>query len=195
MVVKRHQTHIFATREDLEPGLRLFESQHRVKYVAQFRYSTNARGEPIVVPHTSPDFQEYDSLLSVPFLGVNRTADHNGDQYLVTNADVDIPIEGVVQRKGGIHYFIAPNLNFGCFGFQPGGRYQDQYLICGHIGTTSQHPDSLPLYREFTKAVTKGFKKIGSYKVGPEAQRLMDQGFRMITISVRSPPEYDLKRN
>lgn len=194
--MKKHQTHIFATREDLEPGLRLIESQRRLKYVALYRYSTNARGESILVPHTLPDFKEYDSLLLVPSLGVNRTRDHiSGDQYVVTNADTEIPIESVVQREGGIHHFVATrDLNPICW-FQPGGRYQDKYLICGHIGTISEHPDSLSLYREFTKAVTKGFKQIRSYKVGPVALRLMDQGYRMITIDVRSPPEYDLRRS
>jgi hypothetical protein len=194
MVVKSHQTHIFATGADLEPGLRLIESQRRLKYVALFRYSTNTRGESIVVPHTSPDFQEYDSLLVVPSLGANRTSDHNtGDQYLVTNADAEILFESVPQRKGGIHYLVATRNLIPILVFQPGGRYQDQYLICGHIGTTSEHPESLALYKDFTKAVTRGFQKIGSYKVGPEAKRLMDEGIRMVTISIKSPPEYDLR--
>lgn len=188
------QTHIFATRTDLEPGLRLIESLRPLKYVALFRYSTNTRGEFIVVPHRSPNFQEYDSLLVVPSLGSNRTADHNtGDQYLVTNADTDTRFESVLQRKGDIHYFVAThNLSPFCT-FQPGGRYQEQYLICGHISGTSDNPESFVLYKEFTKAVTKGFHKIGSYRVGPEAKRLMNEGVRMITISTNSPPECDLR--
>ena len=71
--MKRHQTHIFATRSDLEGGLRILQSQRRLKYVALFRYSTGSAGNPILVPHKSPEFEEYGSLMDLPSLGVNLT--------------------------------------------------------------------------------------------------------------------------
>jgi len=43
--------------------------------------------------------------------------------------------------------------------------YEEHNLISGRIGTASDDPDSIELY---TKAVTKGFKKVGNYKVGPD---------------------------
>jgi hypothetical protein len=52
----------------------------------------------------------------------------------------------------------------------------------------------MKLYREFTRAVTKGFKKTGNYYVGPEALRLLDSGIRLITMGTDEPVEYDLKR-
>ena len=194
--MKRNQTHIFATRGDLEQGLPLIESQRPLKYVALNRYAVNSTGKSIVVPHKSPEFEEYDSLLDVPSLGVNPTGDHiTGDHYLILRKDSEVRFESVLQDKGGIHYFVDQSLNPASITFLPGGLYQSQYLICGHIGTTSEHPESIEIYKSFTKAVTKGFMKVGNYRVGPEALRLMDQGIRMITMGIREPPEYDLKRN
>jgi len=160
----------------------VFEAQYRVKYI------------PIKL-RTKPEFEEYDSLLDVPSLGTNTTGDHiTGDHYLILPKDHDVRFESVLQEKGGIHYFVDQSLNPVSITFLPGGIYQRQNLICGHIGTVSKHPESIEMYKSFTKAVTKGFRKIGNYRVGAEALRLMDRGFRMITIGVRSPPEYDLKR-
>ena len=194
--MKRHQTHIFATRTDLVTGLRVIESQKRLKYVALYRYSSRSKGTPIVVPHKSPEFEEYDSLLSVPSLGVNVTGDHNsGDHYLIVTAETQVRIESVLQREGGVHYFVNQLLNPISITFLPGGLYQSGYMICGHIGTISEHPESIEMYKAFSRALTKGFKKVGNYKVGPEALRLMDQGIRMITIGIDEPPKYDLKRN
>ena len=192
--MKRHQTHIFATRADLEPNLRLIESQMRLKYVALHQYTTGSDGKPFIVPHKSPEFEEFESLLEIPTLGTNQTGDHvTGQDYLIGNADAEVRVESVIQRKGGIHYFVNGFVNPPLISFSPGGRYQDSFLICGHIGTVAEHPESIALYKAFTKTLTRGFKKIGNYKVGPDAQRLMKEGIRMITMGVDSPPEYDLR--
>lgn len=194
--MKRYQTHIFATRGDLESGLQRVDSLRSLKYIALNRYVVNDRGRTIVVPHKSPEFEEYDSLLDVPSLGTNTTGDHaTGEHYLILPKVQDVRFESVLQDKGGIHYFVDQSLNPVSITFLPGGIYQNQYLICGHIGTVSRHAESIAMYKSFTKAITKGFKKIGNYKVGPEALCLMDQGVRMITMGVDEPPEYDLRPN
>lgn len=187
------QEHIFATRTDLEPGLRLIESQHRLTYTARFSYSLS-KDRMIIVPHKTPEFETYDSLLKVERLGINCTGEHHtGDDYLIVEGASDVRLRSAIQRKGGIHYFVDQEFNPKSICFSPGGIYEEHNLICGHIGTASEHPESITLYKMFTKAITKGFKKIGNYKVGPEALHLMSQGIRMVTISVKSPREYDLR--
>lgn len=95
----------------------------------------------------------------------------------------------------GTAYFLSQKLNPDSIVFSPGGVYKDQpAMIAGHIGTISQSSNALTLYKGFVRAITKGFEKIGSYYVGPEAVRLMQQGYRMVTISIGSPVLYDLKR-
>jgi hypothetical protein len=148
-----------------------------------------------VVPHKSPDFETYESLLNVDRLGINPTGQHNtGDDYLVIEGTNDIRLRSALQRKGGIHYFVDQEFNPKSICFAPGGIYEERNLISGRIGTASDDPDSLELYKTFTKAITKGFKKVGNYKVGPEALSLMDEGTRMVTMGIDEPPGYDLKR-
>jgi hypothetical protein len=189
------QKHIFATRSDLEPGLSLIDSQRQLKYVALCLYSATSRGTFIVVPHKSPEFESYTSLLGVDRLGINLTGQHvTGEDYLVLDSGKELEIEAVPQRKGGVHYFAGQLLNPSSICFAPGGLYQNQCLISGRIATISEDLESIKLYREFTRAVTKGFNKVGNYYVGPEALRLLDQGMRLITMGMDEPIEYDLKR-
>jgi len=98
--------------------------------------------------------------------------------------------------KPGMACVLSQKLNPDSVVFSPGGVYKDQpAIIAGHVGTISQSNDALALYKGFVRAVAKSFEKIGSYYVGPEAAKLMAQGCRMVTISVVSPPLYDLKRS
>lgn len=95
---------------------------------------------------------------------------------------------------GKTRYDVSQLANPDSIAFLPGGIFDNQeVLVCGHIGTASKSPDSLTLYKVFVKSVTKGFVKIGSYRIGRQAKRLMDQGYRMVTIGVGSPREYDLR--
>lgn len=188
------QTHIFATRSDLEPGIRFVESQRQLKYVALCLYSVGNRGTWIVVPHESPQFETYDSLLAVDHLGVNLTGQQiTGDDYLIADSPTEIKIEAVKQRKGGVHYFVDQLQNPASICFRPGGLYENECLISGNIGTASEHPESINLYRQFTRAIAKGFKKIGNYYVGPAALRLLDEGMRLVTMGIDEPTGYDLK--
>lgn len=179
--MKRHQTQIFGTRGDLEAGIRAFELQEQVKYV-------------LLQLRTIPKFEEFASLLDVSSLGLNTTGDHmTGEQYLIVSKEADVRFETVPQKKGGIHYFVNQLINPDSIVFSPGGLYKNESLICGHIGTVCNERRSLELYKTFEGLVTKGFRRIGNYRVGREASHMMNQGIRMITMSVREPPEYDLK--
>ncbi|HEV2104030.1 MAG TPA: hypothetical protein VGR58_14725 [Candidatus Acidoferrum sp.] len=94
-----------------------------------------------------------------------------------------------------IRYEVSQHGNPDSITFLPGGLFDTQkVLVCGHIGTASKSSDSLSLYKTIVKSITKDFVQIGNYRVGPEAERLMDQGYRMVTIGIGSPREYDLRR-
>lgn len=176
------QIHFFATRSDLEPGLRAIEARRPLKYV-------------LLVARDSPESEALSSLLATENLGRSRTGDHvTGDCYLVAEAKAKIRVESVRQRRGGVRYFVNQAENPKSLVFWPGGLYGDDALVCGHIGTVSRDPDALELYRQFAAAITGGFEKIGNYRVGAAAARLLDQGVRLVTMGVRSPREYDLKR-
>ena len=227
------QTHIFATRSDLESGLRDFEAKIDVKYVRCDLYY-------------GPVYEQYLSLLDWSDLGKNMTGDHiSGPQFLVVPRGCKINIQpvpqvaassergskglgdsrgwtidstgsapkhtaslhqyltglerdsGVPDREsvGRVRYAVNQMLNADSVTFLPGGIYkQEKVLVCGHIGTISDSAISRNLYRAFVSYITKGFEKIGSYRVGPEAVCLMSDGYRMVTIGISSPAEYDLCR-
>jgi hypothetical protein len=50
----------------------------------------------------------------------------------------------------------------------------------------------IALYQAFAETVLRGFHKVHSYWVGPEAYREFKAGKRLATIGVKSPSEYDL---
>jgi hypothetical protein len=136
----------------------------------------------------------YDSLLDFPDLGTNFSGSHViGPHFLVMDQSVEPVVETVPQQDGAVLYFLNQRQNATSIAFWPGGLYEEKNLVCGHINTASVAEDSLDLFRDFSRTVTKDFKKIGSYFVGPNALKLMSQGVRMVTISTKSPPEYDLR--
>jgi len=229
-MAKSKQTHIFATRQDLVPGLTKIETEFGVRYARCGNYAGSV-------------FEHYSSLLAWAGLGNNTTGNHaSGPQFLVVPKSEKInldPLPGtdrsssgrrapqptvVVDDAGGFSksalsldqalallddggkhdmssakvtgaYVVSQKLNPDSIVFAPGGVYDKQpALIAGHIGTIWQSKGALALYKGFVKAVTAGFEKIGSYYVGPEAGRLMAQGYRMVTIGIGSPPIYDLRR-
>lgn len=144
----------------------------------------------------SSDFPNYKSLLDAPSLGINATGNHTtGDSYLVMREGVRLSVRKIPQRKGGVMYSVDQDTNPKSVVFWPGGLYKNEALVCGHIGTISESSESVDLYDAFCAALLKGFTKIKSYHVGPEALRLLETGWRLVTISVRSPREYDLRRD
>jgi hypothetical protein len=183
------QIHIFATRSDLEQGLRVFEAEVGVKYVRCDLYY-------------GPTFEQYFSLLDWEGLGSNNTGDHiTGPCFLALKRDVQVNAEAVPQNAtpsaavGKVRYDVNQKLNPDSVSFLPGGIFNDQrVLVCGHIGTASGSPISLSLYKTFVKAITKGFEKVGAYRVGRKAASLMHEGYRMVTIGINSPRKYDLAR-
>jgi hypothetical protein len=227
------QTHLFATRQDLVPGLNKIEADTGMRYARCGTYAGTI-------------FEQYSSLLKWDGLGKNTTGDHmNGPQFLVVPTSQKITLEPVLQTRGfspsrhpsaaqralvvdrvgelsrstssleealwaledtgegntrqesgeSVSYVLSQKLNPDSVVFSPGGIYKGQpVLVSGHIGTISQSAGSKNLYKTFVKAVIQDFVKIGSYYVGPEAARLMQQGYRMVTIGIGSPVIYDLRR-
>jgi hypothetical protein len=76
--------------------------------------------------------------------------------------------------------------------FQPGGLHQDDVLIAGRIATTGTTPAALALHQLMVRTVTKGFRRVQSYWLGPEALARFQAGARL-TAAVRSPALYDLR--
>ena len=175
------QTNVFALNEDLLPGLESFDSNGRVGYF------------PMGVFETAPT-QMLSSLLLHDGLGVNRSGSHiAGDSFLVVPSSQQLVVRQIHTRRHGIRFAVDQEANPDSIVFRPPGLYDSQTLIVGHITTTARSRESLELLRDFSVTLTKGFSKIRGYKIGPRALEFLRSGNRLVTISIRTPREYDFR--
>lgn len=94
-----------------------------------------------------------------------------------------------------MRYLFAQDNNPDSIVLWPGGMYGEQWLVTGEISTLGETRKSLEIYGIFRSAITRGFRHIKNYQVGPEAERMLDGGVRLVTVGVDEPAEYDLKRD
>jgi hypothetical protein len=183
---------IFATKSDLEPGLRAIEARFPLKYVRAGFWRT-------------PEYTAYTSALDIAEL--ETANDHIVaalQGYLVMLRSAEIFVRSSPQDAGGIHYMIEREHNPQAFIFKPGGWYEGK-LMGGFIYTSQVNPpEVVELCRHFIRTVTKGFVKLLGYYdrgyrspwwVGPEALRALDSGVRLVTYDAQEQYAYlDLKR-
>jgi len=170
----------FATKEDLMSGIQAFEADHRVQYVLWGLFE-------------SPTFERYSSATEIPGLG-RSIYGHRGEKcFLVIPQDAELCIEAVPQRDGSTRYSVDLMNNFFGFAFKPGGVHEDRFIIDGSVGTRTGSQESINLCKDFIRKLRRGFTRIQSYYVGPQALRLMDEGYRL-TPSIQTPESLDLRR-
>lgn len=113
--------------------------------------------------------------------------------YLVLDRGAPVAVRRVPQRRGADKFAVDQLLNPHTVAIRCGGVMGDSRLIAGQLGTTAEGGRSAELYALLVKSMKRQFEKIRSYLVGPEAARLLDQGWHLAPTE-RSPPEYDLAR-
>ena len=76
----------------------------------------------------------------------------------------------------------------------PGGVHAASgALVSGRVArVVDASKRGVALYRAFAQTILRGFHKVQSYWIGPEAYREFKAGRRLGTIGVRSPADYDL---
>ena len=178
--MKSMSRQFYATRQDLLPGLRALESERRLQYVLEE-----------MAPEPTPVI--FRSAFEIPGLGVAEYGDYSGEHtFLVDEWGTRITMGETPQTKGGVLYEVSLATNPTAFAFQPAGRFGDRTLILGSVGTATGDPKSLALCKWFWRGLRKGFTKVQWYFVGPEAYRLLQQGWRL-TTATQCPPEFDLR--
>lgn len=171
--------YFFATAKDLEPGLHAIESQIRIKYVLAGMFESHIAGA-------------WKSAFDIPNLSIaSAGAAERERSFLVLYDEREVRPRNVSQRGGGVRIAIDQMNNSNSIVFKPGGRFEQGCIIRGEISTTSEHQESLQLFKVFSKGLTKGFKKIHRDLVGAEALQLMSTGIRL-TSNIASPKEFDL---
>lgn len=172
-------TYFFATRKDLDPGIRSIEAKSRLRYVLMGSFD-------------SPEIVSYQSALDLPDIGFSIHGDQAHERsYLVMHDDEEVVERQVPQKRGGTRYFVDQMLNPDSLMFRPCGIFTNIAIIRGEISTLGGTQAALDLYNDFSKTLVTGFKKVKSYYLGPEALKLA-QGRIRLTHAVHVPSEYDL---
>lgn len=172
----------FMTKDDLLNMLTRVEESISVKYIEN-------------TAHYSPDIPIYDSLTDYEYLGISKTGNHQSESFLVLEKPDELHPEERRQFDGKIRYLVDQSNHPDSVALWLGGMYQDKFLVCGHMGTISASDKSKRIFNAFRKCIKAQCKyKSGRYYFSENVRSISDR-VRLITISVKSPPEYDLKIN
>jgi hypothetical protein len=178
----RNQTLFYATAQDLNGVLSALEAQKDLQYTLAGLFK-------------SKELQTYLSYRDIPDLGraFHRSAVANR-RYLVALKGTVLCIRDAPQDSGGVRFAVDLMLNENSIAFSPGGRYGNDVMLYGMVGTLSPAPSaaSQSLYAFAAKGFRNDFKRVREYFVGPEAFDLMVAGVRL-AADATSPPEFDLR--
>lgn len=171
----------FALLTDMESILKKAESYLSIHYFKMGMFE-------------SRDIPHYRSVFDMPNLGFTLSGDWNRiDSYLVIPQATLPDIRDVPQRAGGIKYAVDQAANAKSIELKLGGIYKEKenILVAGRVGTISESEFSLDTFKLFSSLIRKGFKKIGSFYVGKNAEEKLREGWRLVTND-KSPKGYDL---
>ena len=70
-------------------------------------------------------------------------------------------------------------------------RFVSRLIASQLYGVAPDDPVSIELYNRFRRCIIRRFKRVGAFRVGPEALEMLKQGARL-TQSVRNPAFADL---
>ena len=176
------EIYFFMTRDDLLCMLQKVEESIGVKYIENKAYY-------------SKNIFVYDSLKDFESLGFNKTGNHQSESFLVLNKLDELYLEERQQYDGKMRYLADQSNNVDSVIFWPGGTYQDQFLICGHVGTISTSEKSKKILKVFQKYIKNQCKyKVGRYYFSDHVREISNE-IRLITINVNEAKEYDLTIN
>lgn len=174
------EIYFFATSDDLLNIVNDIEQLIEVQYIEAKAYD-------------SKKIIQYSSLKEYESLGTNQSGEHQSESFLVLLKSDNLIVREVQQVGGGNKYFVDQNNNKDTVIFWPGGTYNEEYLICGHMGTLGDSNISKKIFNIFQKCIKKYCKnKVGKYYIS-EAVKKSCQDMRLITININQPKEYDVK--
>jgi hypothetical protein len=123
-------------------------------------------------------------LLAIPDLGVIMGKYHgSGPRYWVLRAKPNLGFRRLPDFDGKRRFDIDGDSLEEWIQFKPNGLFGEKAMICGHLETTHPKGDTLPLFREISKAFAKAFTKVKYFRdttfVGPEALALQKKRYRL----------------
>lgn len=170
--------YFFMNKDDLINMSGMIEKQIDVVYIRNNAY------------HRA-DAKGFESIIDFPDLGLNSSGNQQSESYMVFEKNYNISWRNVKQKNNDYRYFVDQAENPDSIVFWPGGFYNKENLICGHIGTISDTVGSIKIFKCFEKSI----KKICSEKQGrfyySENVKTM-KNVRLITMHIKEPLIYDI---
>ncbi len=173
------QVRFFAVDDDIFQILDEVERHHDLQYVRTGLFSTPT----VEVCETGSD-------LSGIGVATNESA-INCDSFLVAECTTSICARPIVLTNGTNNFCIDQLDNSDTVILTPAGRWGEEVVLYGTVGTVSNTESSIRLMKTFDRAFRKQFRKIKAFWVGPKALALLHAGKRL-TIAAQSPKEFDL---
>jgi hypothetical protein len=123
-------------------------------------------------------------LLALPDLGVVMGKyQSSGPRYWVLRAKPNLRSRRLPDFDGKRRFEIDGNTLPEWIQFEPNGLFGEKSMICGHLETTHPKGDTVPLFREISKAFAKAFTKAKYFRdttfVGSEALALQKNRYRL----------------
>jgi hypothetical protein len=170
----------FATAGDLRPGLAVAQEKIPTEFLLQ-----EMRDDRAVTV--------YQSLADAPDFGRSVRGDVIGSPqyFLFRRGRVPKP-SAVAQRRGGTKYVVDPTPD--CVILMCGGLHEPTgALVAGELSQPLEPSGrAVEMFDVYSTELLRGFERVRHYWLGPEALRGFRAAQRLVTIGVRSPPEYDL---
>jgi hypothetical protein len=176
--------YFFAIKEDLLAILELVDGKGPLKYALTGNFLKDEVANGISVFNTGAE---------IPNLGkAGGDSSTICDAFLVCERETQITLRAF-QGNDGERVCLDQLANPDSVVFLPGGIWNEDVVIQGHVGTASDSELSQALMKRFQSAIKKSFTKVKAFYVGPHALEFLESGKRL-TSSARSPREYDLAK-
>ena len=169
---------VFATKEDLISIFNDFQQNNEIQYFKCGRMD---------------DSIEISDITKEPHFGINIRGNHINNQWLVCLIDTS-PIKRKNKFCVDNIFFIDQELNKASIIIDIGGLYENQVLFPTEISTIwYENENSKHLYTMLKKSCKKHTHSTqNGYLIGKDSYSKREY-YRFCTISIDSPPTYDLK--
>jgi hypothetical protein len=158
-----------ATTADLIALMTAVEAQKPLKYTR-----TGFFDQPLA--------KQTNSFTKIAGFGISRFGKMIvGDFFLLSDPDLEIKIEPIPQKLGGIKYYISTRLNPKTVRLAPGGAYRGDTVISGELMKYSLEPEAKETFAIFQREMKRQFCKHASYPywLGKEAAAMHAVGGRL----------------
>lgn len=172
----------FATPDDLLPVLLAVEAKIPVAYTPFGHFN-----EPRVVQIFTA------SSLPTLFQPAPSESAMSCTAYVVTEAGTSIVLRQLSPYEGKDRWSVDQFCNPDSTVLRHGGIWGRNVLLNGEVRTAHKTKVAARIQRAFDSAIRHAFRKIKAFYVGPQAEGLLDSGWRL-TAAEQCPPEFDLRR-